>query len=80
MYKSLPSFKEYMIVNQDIPIIEVFFKIDERIWQVTSYIGIDEVVRLKTIDATLKMSDIYKNTEDLKDPQLENLFKIDDFL
>ncbi len=71
MYKSLPSFREYVIVNQDMPIVEVFYKIDEKKWQVTSYIGLDEEVKLETIDATLKMSDIYKKATDLKDPQLD---------
>lgn len=71
MYQSLPSFKEYVIVNQDMPIVEVFYKINEKKWQVTSYIGFDEVVKLETIDAELKMSDIYKKAEDLKDPQLD---------
>ncbi len=71
MYKSLPSFKEYVIVNQDMPIVEVFSKINDKQWKVTSYIGFDEVVQFETIDATLKMSDIYKKAQDLKDPQLD---------
>lgn len=71
MYKSLPSFKEYMIVNQDMPIVEVFHKIDEKQWRVTSYIGLEEVVELETLGVQLKMSDIYKKAEDLKDPQLD---------
>lgn len=71
MYKSLPSFKEYVIVNQDIPIVEVFHKIDENTWKVTSYIGLDKTVQFETIDAQLKMSDIYKKAKDLKDPQLD---------
>lgn len=71
MYKSLPSFQEYVIINQDMPIVEVFNRIDEKKWQVTSYIGLDEVVQLETIDVELKMSDIYKKVQDLKDPQLD---------
>ena len=71
MYQSLPSFKEYVIVNQDMPIVEVFHKMDEKKWQLTSYVGLDEVVKFETLDVELKMSDIYKKATNLKDPQLD---------
>ena len=59
MYQSLPTFQEYVIVTQDMPIVEVFYKIEENKWQMTSYIGLDKVVKFETIGAALKMSDIY---------------------
>ncbi|MFK7937679.1 MAG: Uma2 family endonuclease [Saprospiraceae bacterium] len=69
MYKSLPSFQEYVIVNQYMPVVEVFYKIKENKWEVTSYIGLEETVKFTTLDVELKMSDLYKKTTDLKDPQ-----------
>lgn len=69
MYQTLPTFKEYVIVNQDMPIVEVFYKIEENKWQMTSYVGLDKVVKFETIDAELKMSDIYKETINLENPQ-----------
>lgn len=71
MYQSLPSFREYVIINQDMPIVEVFYKIEDNKWQMTSYVGLGKTVKLETIDVELKMSDIYKKTKDLKDPQLD---------
>ena len=35
----------------------------------TSYVGLDKVVKFETIDAELKMSDIYKETINLENPQ-----------
>ena len=69
MYQSLPSFKEYVIVSQTMPIVEVYYKIEENKWQMTSYIGLDKVVKFDTLDVALKMSDIYKKITNLKDPQ-----------
>ena len=69
MYQTLPSFKEYVLVNQYAPIVEVFFKISENKWQMSSYVGLDKVVKLDTLDIELKMSDIYKTAKDLKEPQ-----------
>jgi Uma2 family endonuclease len=70
MYQSLPTFQEYVIVNQDMPIVEVFYKLEDNKWQMTSYVGLDKVVKFETIDAELKMSDIYKETINLQDPQI----------
>jgi Uma2 family endonuclease len=71
MYQSLPSFKEYVLVSQTMPIVEVFYKIEDNKWQMISYIGLDKIVKLETLDVELKMSDIYKKITDLKDPQMD---------
>ncbi len=69
MYQSLPSFQEYVIVSQTMPIVEVFHKIDDNKWQMTSYVGLDKTVRFETLHVELKMSDIYKKAKNLQDPQ-----------
>lgn len=69
LYQSLPSFKEYVLVNQEAPIVEVLYKIAENKWQLTSYIGLDKVIELESLGVKLKMADIYKKAKDLKDPQ-----------
>ncbi|MFK7946360.1 MAG: Uma2 family endonuclease [Saprospiraceae bacterium] len=69
LYQSLPSFKEYVLVHQDMPIVEVLVKIEENKWQMTTYTGLDKTVELETLGVSLKMSDIYKKAEDLQDPQ-----------
>jgi len=69
LYQSLPSFTEYVLVNQEAAIVEVLYKMAENKWQLTSYIGLDKVVTLESLGVELKMSDIYRKAEDLKDPQ-----------
>ena len=75
MYKTLPSFKEYVLVNQYAPIIEVFLKTTTNDWKRTIYTGLDKVLTLETINVELKLADIYKKTRNLKDPQLVMDFK-----
>ena len=69
MYQSLPSFQEYVIANQDAPIVEVFYKISENEWKVTHYVGLDKTVKLISLNVELKMADLYRKVEDLQDPQ-----------
>jgi Uma2 family endonuclease len=67
-YQSISSFKEYVLVDQETPSVEVFFK-TELGWVVEIYLGLEETVQLKSIDCEIKMSDIYRTIEDLEYPQ-----------
>lgn len=67
-YQSISSFKEYVLVDQETPSVEVFLK-TELGWVVEIYLGLEEIVQLKSIDCEIKMSDIYRNIEDLEYPQ-----------
>lgn len=67
-YKTIPSFKEYVLVDQEMPIVEVFLLKDE-IWQRNIYIGLDEIVRLNAVDIEIKMTAIYRKVKNLLDPQ-----------
>lgn len=71
MYQTLSSFKEYVLVNQYAPVVEVFLKIEENKWQMISYVGLDKVVKFDTLGVELSMADIYKKAKDLQDPQFE---------
>lgn len=67
-YQTLPSFQEYVLIDQDTPSVEVFYK-SELGWLVEIYLGMDEIIELKSIDTKIKMTDIYKNVENLQHPQ-----------
>lgn len=67
-YQSLPTFKEYVLIDQDTPSVEVFLK-TELGWLVEIYLDLKDSIKLQTIDAEIKMSDIYRNVEDLLLPQ-----------
>ena len=67
-YKSIASFKEYVLVNQNMPYVDVLYK-TEKGWLHNDYVGMDTEIPLQSLGITLKMSDLYKNVEDLQDPQ-----------
>jgi Uma2 family endonuclease len=59
-YKQIPSFKEYLLVEQTMPYIVSSFKMAERTWQDTEAEGLDATIYLKSIDCTLALNKIYK--------------------
>ena len=67
-YKTIPTFQEYVLVEQDVPIVEVYLK-NKDVWQSSTYIGLEETVLLQSINCSLKMTDIYKKIKGLLNPQ-----------
>jgi Uma2 family endonuclease len=60
-YKSLPSFKEYIIIDPNKNMVETWFRIAEDTWVTKTTTELNESITLQSIDnITLSLSDIYK--------------------
>lgn len=64
-YALLPSFREYLIVMQDSPLVRISHRTSNDLWEVNSVAGLDQVVELKSIGYPIQMRDIYYKTEHL---------------
>ncbi len=60
MYRSLPSFREYVLVSQEEPLVEVFFKQDDKSWRYQASSGIESEVTLAFIEHTIMLKNIYQ--------------------
>ncbi|MBD2449818.1 Uma2 family endonuclease [Nostoc sp. FACHB-152] len=58
-YRSIPTFKEYIIVDQYEYLIEQYAKNDNAQWVLTEYESIDVLLSLQTIDFQISLNDIY---------------------
>lgn len=67
-YCSIPSFKEYVLVSQDEPVVEVLFR-DIDFWRMTTTVGLDRSVRLNSLDIEIPLSLIYEEIDNLPTPQ-----------
>lgn len=67
-YKSLPTFIEYVLIEQDMPMVDVITKKDDN-WIIKTYVGLEDTVILESIGCEISMEDIYENVEDLENPQ-----------
>ena len=67
-YRSLPSFKEYVRIDQYKPFVEGYFKQDEeeQLWKITSKIEISETLRLYSIGFDLPLEKIYWQVPELQ--------------
>jgi Uma2 family endonuclease len=66
LYKKLPTFREYVLISQYQPLIEIFYLKDAKngIWQYRQAEGLESSIKLQTIGCTLKLKDVYINIED----------------
>lgn len=62
-YRSLPSFKEYVLVRQDKPEVLTFYKVKSNLWQEEEFFGVEGVVPLKSLGIELRLGDIYRRVE-----------------
>lgn len=65
-YRSLPAFKEYLLIDQKRPVVQVYFRKDENIWEMREVIGLDQRIYLQSLESEITMEDLYRNTQDLK--------------
>jgi Uma2 family endonuclease len=60
-YKNIPSFKEYVLIEQDKHRVETWFRQDAETWKVSVVEGLDASVSLRSIAVSLALKDIYKH-------------------
>jgi Uma2 family endonuclease len=54
-----PTLNDYILVSQDKPMVEHFIRQDDKSWKVFTYLGLDEVFKIDSIECELKMGEIY---------------------
>jgi Uma2 family endonuclease len=59
-YRSVPSVKEYVLVSQDEPLIETYYKQNEKIWIYTVARGFEDTITFRTIECELELREIYR--------------------
>lgn len=60
-YKSIPSFREYLLVTQGQPSITQYVKQDDGTWQPQEVIGLESQIYLPSIACTLALKDVYQD-------------------
>ena len=62
-YRSIPSFQEYVLIDQYSQHIDQYVKVGEKKWNLQEYDETDSVVKLVTIDLEITIADIYDKVE-----------------
>jgi Uma2 family endonuclease len=68
-YRKIESLREYVLVSQAAPLLEVFVRAPEGDWILREFAGLDAVCHLNSIDCTIAVAEVYRNIP-LENPAL----------
>lgn len=63
LYKSRPTFQEYVLVRQDTCEVETRYREEPGLWRETVYTDMEDAILLKSIGCSIALADIYENIE-----------------
>lgn len=59
IYRTLPSFTEYLLIHHDRMTVEHYDRVAPKEWRLREYDGVDTVIRLVSVPAELSLQSIY---------------------
>ena len=59
-YRQLDSFKEYILIDQEKPVVETYYKKDDNSWEILRVEGLDKMLDIKSIGIQIKMALLYE--------------------
>ncbi|MEL7120812.1 MAG: Uma2 family endonuclease [Bacteroidota bacterium] len=62
-YRQLDSFREYILISQDKPMVETFYKKEDNVWEIARYIGLDAQIVVKSLGVTINSQELYLNVK-----------------
>jgi len=54
---------DYVLVSQDKPQVEHFIRQDDNSWKLYTYIGLNEALKIESVECEIKLSEIYDRVE-----------------
>ncbi len=61
LYQQLPSFREYVLIEQTRPEVETWFREEESLWRKSVVSGLEARVLLRALGVELALSEVYEN-------------------
>lgn len=63
-FRRTPSIKQYALVSQSEPLIEVHTRHDDGSWRITEFAGTDAILDLTSLDCRIPLADLYDGVFD----------------
>ena len=60
-YRHIPSLREYLLVSQHEPLLELFVRQDNSLWSLREAAGLDARLEIPSLEITVSLAEIYAN-------------------
>lgn len=61
LYEQIPSFQEYVLVEQNYPRVESWFRTTEHSWDKTVQTDVNAAILLRSVNVSLSLSEVYEH-------------------
>ncbi|MEC4806826.1 MAG: Uma2 family endonuclease [Jaaginema sp. PMC 1079.18] len=58
-YRTIPSFREYLIIEQTTVLVEHYTKTEDGVWLLRDYENLDATVKFNTVNFAITLADLY---------------------
>jgi Uma2 family endonuclease len=62
-YRQIPSLREYLLVSQHEPLLELFVRQDNNLWSLREAAGLDARLEIPSLEITISLAEIYANVD-----------------
>ena len=63
IYRQLTSLKEYVLISQDKPEVEIYFLSERGIWELMTFIGLDNEAHFRSLDLKIPLREVYYDVD-----------------
>lgn len=63
LYKTIPTFQDYLLIDSRQKYVQHFHKLDSKTWQDKAYESLDEEIYLEQFGINIALKDIYSGIE-----------------
>jgi Uma2 family endonuclease len=63
LYKQIPSFQEYVLVNADTFGVETRFQEETDLWRIKKHTNANDTIALRSLGTSISMADVYEHIE-----------------
>lgn len=68
LYRQIPSFREYVLIEQKKYVVDVHYKQGKSdLWRITRYEGLDKKIKLHSLDIEISMEELFYRTKIISD-------------
>ena len=66
-YRQIQSLKEYVLISQSEPMVDVYYRTKDGTWEINTYMELSDSIQLKSLDCTIQMEAVYRRVPGIGD-------------
>ncbi|MEM6632779.1 MAG: Uma2 family endonuclease [Bacteroidota bacterium] len=66
-YRQIQTLKEYVLISQSEPLVDVYYRTENGTWDINTYMELSESIHLKSLECAIQMEGVYRRVPGIGD-------------